>query len=50
MTSEEELAEAVRILEYALHLRMHGENAPGGSETWAKWDQLAEAFLRQVTR
>jgi hypothetical protein len=39
-------AEAVRLLEYALHLRRNGENAPGGTETWAQWDRDAETFLR----
>lgn len=38
--------EAASLLEYALHLRMHGENAPGGSETWAEFDRKAEDFLR----
>ena len=39
-------AEARRLLEYALHLRQHGENAPGGTETWAEFDRKAEHFLR----
>jgi hypothetical protein len=38
--------EATGLLEYALHLRMHGENAPGGSETWQEFDRRAEEFLR----
>jgi hypothetical protein len=38
--------EAVRLLEEALHLRMHGERAPGGNETWREWDRKTEAFLR----
>ena len=42
-----ELAEAVELLEYALHLRMHGERAPGGIETWREFDQRCEAFLRK---
>ena len=37
---------AVRLLEEALHLRMNGERAPGGNETWQDWDRKAEAFLR----
>lgn len=41
------LVEAIRLLEYALHLRQHGERAPGGTETWAEFDQCAETFLRQ---
>lgn len=39
-------SEATRLLEYALHLRQHGENAPGGSETWREFDTRAEDFLR----
>lgn len=39
---------AVELLEYALHLRQHGERAPGGNETWAEFDKRAEAFLRKV--
>jgi hypothetical protein len=42
------MAEAVRLLEYALHLRMHGERAPGGNETWREFDVRAEAFLRKT--
>lgn len=34
------------LLEYALHLRQHGEHAPGGNETWAEFDQRCERFLR----
>lgn len=40
------ISEATRLLEYALHLRMHGENAPGGTETWAQFDRDCEHFLR----
>ena len=36
------------LLEEALHLRMNGERAPGGSETWREWDTKAEAFLRSL--
>lgn len=39
-------AEADRLLEYALHLRMYGERAPGGNETWRQFDRDAEAYLR----
>lgn len=39
-------ATAARLLEYALHLRMRGERASGGNETWAQFDRDAEAFLR----
>jgi hypothetical protein len=35
-----------QLLEYALHLRQYGENAPGGSETWAEFDRRAEMMLR----
>lgn len=39
--------EALRIIDYALHLRMYGERAPGGDETWRDWDLMAESFLRR---
>lgn len=39
---------ARQLLEEALHLRMHGERAPGGDETWAGWDRKAEAYLRET--
>ena len=39
------LKEAV---EYALHLRMYGERAPGGDETWGKWESMAESRLRAL--
>jgi hypothetical protein len=42
----ERYASAKGLLEYALHLRMHGERAPGGKETWAEFDRRTEAFLR----
>jgi len=38
----------VLLLEEALHLRMHGERAPGGNETWRDWDRKAETFLRSL--
>ena len=41
-----DLDRAIRLLEAALHLRMNGERAPGGSETWQDWDRRAETFLR----
>ena len=41
-------AAAVRLVEEALHLRMHGECAPGGNETWGEWDRKAEVFLRDL--
>jgi hypothetical protein len=39
---------AVRLLEEALFLRMNGERAPGGNETWHDWDLRAETFLRSL--
>ena len=39
---------AVQLLEEALHLRMNGERAPGGNETWHDWDNRAEVFLRSL--
>lgn len=40
--------EAIRLLEEALHLRMNGERAPGGTETWRDWDRKTEVFLRSL--
>ena len=37
---------AIRLLEEALHLRVNGEWAPGGTETWAGWERETEEFLR----
>ena len=34
------------VAEYALHLRMYGERAPGGDETWSKWESMVERVLR----
>jgi hypothetical protein len=39
---------AIKLLEEALLLRMYGERAPGGNETWRKWDDKAERFLRSL--
>lgn len=39
---------AVKLLEEALHLRQHGERAPGGNGTWRDWDERAEQYLRQL--
>jgi hypothetical protein len=36
------------LIAYALHLRQHGERAPGGNETWADFDRKAEDFLRRT--
>lgn len=44
--ADDERARAIRLIERALHLRMNGERAPGGTETWAQWDRDAETFLR----
>jgi hypothetical protein len=38
-----------QLLEEALHLRMNGEYAPGGTENWHGWERKAEAFLRGLT-
>lgn len=40
--------EALDLLKYALHLRIHGENAPGGNETWKEFDTKCEAYLRKT--
>lgn len=40
--------EALRLLEQALVLRMHGEKAPGGAETWSTWEERVEVFLRST--
>lgn len=37
-----------RLVEYALRLRMYGECAPGGDETWGRFDRDAEEFLRAL--
>jgi hypothetical protein len=47
LAPEERQREAVALLMYALHLRMHGERAPGGHETWAEFDRRCEDFLRR---
>jgi hypothetical protein len=36
------------LLEEALFLRMNGERAPGGNETWRDWDRRAEEYLRSL--
>ena len=40
--------EAVKLLERVLHLRMNGERAPGGDETWPPLDRDIEAYLRSL--
>lgn len=42
--------EAERLLKLALHLRMYGECAPGGHETWAQFDTDLECHLRGLPR
>ena len=44
------LTEALRLLRLALHLRQHGERAPGGDETWTDWHRQAETMLRAADR
>jgi hypothetical protein len=41
--------EAVRLVEEAIHLRMHGERAPGGTENWRDWERAAEVFMRSLS-
>ena len=45
---EAELCNAIEILEFALRLRMYGEEELTG--TWKQWDSACEAFLRQYPR
>ena len=40
--------DAVSLLEYALHLRMYGERAPGGNETWQEFDRRVEVFFQAL--
>jgi hypothetical protein len=47
--AEVEVKRLKEAVEYALQLRMYGERAPGGDETWAKWDSMAETTLRALT-
>jgi len=42
----DDLALARGLLEYALHLCVNGERAPGGDETWAEFARNAETWLR----
>lgn len=42
------LDRANRLLRYVLHLRMCGENAPGGNETWQQADRDIERHLRAI--
>ena len=46
-TNERERAERAKaLLERVLHLRMNGERAPGGTETWRDLDRDIERYLR----
>lgn len=47
--AEAERDQAKTLLEYAIHLRQHGERAPGGNETWAEFDQRTDHFLRGLS-
>lgn len=40
--------EALQLLEYALHIRMYGERAPGGNKNWPEFDRRAELLLRKM--
>jgi len=31
------------VIDYAMHLRVNGERAPGGDETWGQWEQMVRA-------
>ncbi len=48
LTEHDRAHPATALLEYALHLRMHGERAPGGNETWAEFDVQCETYLRRL--
>ncbi len=39
---------ADEIIQYGLHLCMHGERAPGGDETWDQFARMAEDHLRRA--
>jgi hypothetical protein len=45
---EQRPVEVLRLLRLALHLRMYGENAPGGNETWCQFDRECEVYLRSI--
>jgi hypothetical protein len=38
--------QAVKLLEYANHLRRYGERVQGGNETWGRFDRDCEAYLQ----
>ena len=41
-----DLLEAVKLVEEAHFLRLHGEWPPGGTENWHDWDTRADRFLQ----
>jgi hypothetical protein len=41
---------AIVLLRYGMAIRMYGECAPGGFETWRAWDASTEEFLRRAER
>jgi hypothetical protein len=43
-----ERGQALKLLEAALFLRMNGQRAPGGNETWGAWERRVESFLRAL--
>lgn len=43
----DDMEKAHQVLEYVLYLRMYGENAPGGNETWSVAESLVEGWLRR---
>lgn len=45
---EATLKRALELLEYAVRLRMYGERAPGGNETWAQFDRDSHEFLSRL--
>ena len=44
----QDLRRAVAVVQYAHHLRVHGERAPGGNETWEQFDRASEECLRAM--
>lgn len=48
LDDKDDLDQALALLEYALTVRMYGECAPGGSETWQAWDTSVEHYLRRI--
>lgn len=46
--AEAERDQLKKLAEEALHLRQHGEHAPGDSENWRDWERKAERALRAM--